>query len=216
MKSITKKFYMLAIVAVVGVVVATAILLHMSKVRNLERLEQEYMTLLDEKMSNVYEDDKCIKYQLTNVSYSVEDITKQSGEYCVSVVIDCSSSYSWDSLTASTEKKLLAYAVEDYVPGSIAGMTRASTGEIFTLYNDNYSGIMVTAYINGSLVLEPEPKNVSSSSSKSNDTLKCKSCGRSFKKGSDNAKSIRKTNMCTSCYKSYKSASDYLKEQPVN
>lgn len=48
-----------------------------------------------------------------------------------------------------------------------------------------------------------------------NNTI-CQVCGREFQKGSQNAKSIRKTNMCTQCYENYRNATDALKELPVN
>lgn len=54
-----------------------------------------------------------------------------------------------------------------------------------------------------------------SSSSGSQNTVKCKSCGRSFKKGSENAKKITRTNMCLNCYNNFKSMQDAINEQPV-
>lgn len=47
-------------------------------------------------------------------------------------------------------------------------------------------------------------------------TVKCESCEHSFKKGSENARSIARTHMCTKCYNSYKELSDWLNEQPVD
>lgn len=35
-------------------------------------------------------------------------------------------------------------------------------------------------------------------------TVSCPICGRDFKKETDNAKSINRTNMCSNCYKNYK------------
>lgn len=55
-----------------------------------------------------------------------------------------------------------------------------------------------------------------SSSTTKNEKIICQACDREFQKGSENAKSIRKTNMCTQCYQNFKNASDYLKELPVN
>ncbi len=55
-----------------------------------------------------------------------------------------------------------------------------------------------------------------SPSSGSTATVTCQSCGRSFQKGSDNAKSINRTNMCSNCYNNFKKATDALKELPVN
>ena len=55
-----------------------------------------------------------------------------------------------------------------------------------------------------------------SSSTAKNEKIICQVCDREFQKGSENAKSIRKTNMCTQCYQNYKNASDYLNELPIN
>lgn len=51
---------------------------------------------------------------------------------------------------------------------------------------------------------------------KDKDLIQCQVCNKEYKQGSENAKSIRKTNMCIQCYQNYKNASDYLKELPVN
>ena len=66
---------------------------------------------------------------------------------------------------------------------------------------------------NGIDYYESTHSKVSSSSDKN--TVECKSCHRKFNKGSDNAKSISRTNMCTNCYKNFDAAQKYLKEQPV-
>ncbi len=60
------------------------------------------------------------------------------------------------------------------------------------------------------------PQDGTNSNSSSTSTIECQVCGREFLKGSDNAKSIRKTNMCTQCYSNYKGASDALNELPQN
>ena len=49
----------------------------------------------------------------------------------------------------------------------------------------------------------------------SSSNVECKSCHRSFQKGSENAKSINRTNMCTDCYNSFKALDHWKKEQPV-
>lgn len=46
--------------------------------------------------------------------------------------------------------------------------------------------------------------------------VKCKSCGKEYKKGSDNASSIARSGMCTNCYNNYKSMQKFLDEQPLN
>lgn len=55
-----------------------------------------------------------------------------------------------------------------------------------------------------------------SGSSSSQNTVKCKSCGRSFKKGSENAKNITQTNMCLNCYNNFNSMQGAINERPVN
>ena len=46
-------------------------------------------------------------------------------------------------------------------------------------------------------------------------TVTCNVCHQEFKKDSNNAKSINRTNMCTNCYNNYKSAQEAAKELPV-
>lgn len=187
--------------------------------QKIEKLKQEYTALLDEKMTNVYEDKDCIEYKLTDISYSVINLEKTAkGYYTVSVVVDCTSN---DPELWSATESLLAYAVEDYVPGNDYKEINASTGDRITLENKNYKDSyygekMLTVNVNGKHVHGPEAHDYSSSSSSSKDTVTCKSCNRKFQKGSENAKSISRTNMCTNCYNNYKGMSDWLKEQPVN
>ncbi|MBP3620103.1 MAG: hypothetical protein J6J24_05560 [Clostridia bacterium] len=50
--------------------------------------------------------------------------------------------------------------------------------------------------------------------SNQSDNVECQVCNREFQAGSENAKSIRKTNMCSQCYKNYKGASGAMKELP--
>ena len=96
---------------------------------------------------------------------------------------------------------------------------------IFTLYNNifNYAGLSMSMIIGPfiigislSILCYVNIADSGSSSTTKNEKIICHVCDREFQKGSENAKSIRKTNMCSQCYKNYKNASDYLKELPVN
>ena len=204
------------IVAIIVGVAAIVVFNNIAEKNKLETLRQEYTAELEERMAGVYDDKDCIEYQLSDISYTVTNIEKAGDHtYTVSVVVDCTST---DPELWSATKSLLAYAVEDYVPGGYNDKFKASTGDTVTLRNENYKDSyfgesMLTVNVNGEHVDGPEAHDYSSSSSK--DTVKCKSCGREFKKGSDNARSISRTNMCTNCYNNYQSMSDYLNEQPV-
>ena len=77
------------------------------------------------------------------------------------------------------------------------------------------TGIMGFVFLLLSLSFLLSAFSPSTNTNREQNNMECKVCGREFQKGSENAKSIRKTNMCTQCYKNYKNASDYLKELPV-
>ena len=74
---------------------------------------------------------------------------------------------------------------------------------------------LVYTYVNGTLVHEPEERDTG----KNSNTLKCSACGKRYKEGSDNAKSIKLTSMCENCYENFKWSQD-IKEEinnfPVN
>lgn len=212
-----KKTVPIIIGAVVLAIVAIVVISKVSESQKIEKLKQEYTALLEEQMSTVYEDKDCIEYKLSDISYSVVDLKKNSGNsYTVSVVVDCTST---DPELWSVTESLLAYAVEKYVPGRSGDTVTMSTGDRITLRNENYKDsyygeYMITVNVNGKHVHGPEAHDYSNSGDK--DTVTCKSCGRKFQKGSENAKSIRRTNMCSNCYQNFKYASDALKEMPVN
>lgn len=212
-----KKIIPIVIVAIVVVIISVVVISNVAESNKIQKLKEEYTALLDERMAGVYEDKDCIEYQLSDISYSVTNLEKTgSGTYTVSVVIDCKSN---DPELWSATESLLAYAVEEYVPGGFNDNVKASTGDTITLRNNNYKDSyygenMVTVNVNGKHVHGPEAHDYSNSGDK--DTVTCKSCGRKFQKGSENAKSIRRTNMCTNCYNNFKNANDALKEMPVD
>lgn len=90
----------------------------------------------------------------------------------------------------------------------------------FNIFHDaGFSGNMVISSLSIGILLAMlcyvNIMNSGSSSTTKNEKIICQVCDREFQKGSENAKSIRKTNMCTDCYRSYKGASDALKELPI-
>jgi uncharacterized protein (UPF0335 family) len=158
---------LVSIAAILAVIVSEYI--HTNNIKKIEKLKQEYTELLDESMSNVYEDKECIKYQLSDISYHVVDIKKYDSKYIVSLAIDCSTA----TYLYSAERDDLARAVRDYVPGKILHDVTASTGDVLTVYNDDNSDIyhgqnMITVHVNGNLTLEPKEQKPLSSNS--NDT----------------------------------------------
>jgi hypothetical protein len=223
-----KKFYGILVIivvvivgAIVGINTIKAKVEAKAEANKIEKLKQEYTELLDERMTNVYEVDYCKEYQLSDISYQVVDMKKTDDSvYTVSIVIDCSSA---NPDLGIGYGEFLAFGVESCVPGyEWDDKIIASTGDEIALRNrdteDTYYGEqMMTVYVNGLLIHEPKEHDYSSSKkSNDKDTVECKSCGKKFQLGSENAKSIRKTNMCTNCYNNFKSVSDYLKEQPVD
>lgn len=65
--------------------------------------------------------------------------------------------------------------------------------------------------------LPNKPIHTSRSSAQSNHALirTYESCDRSFKKGSENYESIKRTNMCTNCYNNFITLKKALDEMPV-
>lgn len=86
-----------------------------------------------------------------------------------------------------------------------------------TVFQANFmAGIGIIGFLFLAISLSVLVHTVSPYTNKEQNNTKCQVCGREFQKGSENAKSIRKTNMCTQCYENYRNAADALKELPVN
>lgn len=151
---------------------------------------------------------------LQKVTYEITKIKKEKGVYILSLQFNCICE---NKDASETTKSLLAYDVED----------------CFDTYDDFYIGKyhcryysddwkngyaykpVVFAYVNDELIHQPEKW----SASDDKDTVKCDVCGKYYKKGSENAKSIQKTNMCENCYSNYKWTQEVKKaidNLPVN
>lgn len=78
------------------------------------------------------------------------------------------------------------------------------------------TGMGIIGFLFLAISLSVLVNTVSPYTNKEQSNTKCQVCGREFQKGSENVKSIRKTNMCTQCYENYRNATDALKELPVN
>ena len=119
-------------------------------------------------MADVYSDDDCIEYQLTDISWEVITLEKTANNtYTVNVVVDCTSS---DPELWSATEGILAFAVEKYVPGGYHDDVKSTTGAIITLRNENvespyYGEYMLTVNVNGNNVHGPKVGEHSKSSS---------------------------------------------------
>ncbi len=172
--------------------------------KKVELLKQEYANMLEESLSQVFDDPTCKEHHLAKVDYAVTGIKKQKtsyGErtYNVSVVIDCTS--------PDCHEGLLAYAVEKHVPGYFEEITM-STGDIIELRNENmddefYGDQMLTVNVNGERVHGPEALIRPSKNKK---VKKCPVCGREFEMGTEDSWSITMNNMCKQCDKNYEYA----------
>ena len=87
-----RKTIPIVIVAIVAVIILAVVSSNVAESNKIQQLKNEYIALLDERMAGVYGDEECIKYQLSDISYSVTNLEKTGkGTYTVSVVVDCTS-----------------------------------------------------------------------------------------------------------------------------
>ena len=79
--------------------------------------------------------------------------------------------------------------------------------------------LVMLALIFGFKIIIDPVIGVEPAKSGSSETVTCKVCDRSFKKGSDNAMSIARSNMCENCHDNFEwrqDVQDYIDNQPVN
>lgn len=125
-KKNTNKYIMIISIIII-IVVGLLIFMNWNNKRNMEVARSEFLERLEENMKDVYEDETSVEYGLTNVTYEIVNISKVDDRYEIRINLNCTSS---KELT-DTEKSLLAYAVEDYVPDSF----EASNGYTVTVRN---------------------------------------------------------------------------------
>lgn len=136
--------------------------------------------------------------QINDISFSVDAVeyNKTSGRYVVNSAWTISYDGDWcwgEPQSVHTHLSLYFYDNEK----------KLSNGKRVDF---NSSGSF-TVVANGASYNEPK---ISYSSSKSDDTVKCKSCGREFEKGTENSKSILWKNMCVQCFENYEAAQNSL------
>lgn len=197
----------LAIVAIVAV----------SNSIKTKTIKEEYSKAIDAKIEEYLSgDDKpqADEMGLTDISYELTKIEKDDGNnlLSVSIYITTDGRADWE-----TAQSLLAYEVEQECFGlSEGGSSDFYLGKYRCSYragswHDYAFHELITTYVDGKKIHYPEIIDTSSSK----DTSKCQVCGKKFNKGSDNAKSISRTNMCSSCYSNFKWTQDAIKEMPV-
>ena len=150
---------------------------------------------------------------LREINYEITNIDKEDGYYVLTLEIDCICK---DTSAHEVSQSLLAFDVE----------------QCFDIHEDFYIGKyhcryfhgasssyayepLVYTYVNGVLVHEPEERDTG----KNSGTLKCSACGKRYKEGSDNAKSIKLSSMCENCYANFKwsqDVKDEINNLPVN
>lgn len=139
------------------------------------------------------------KAGLTDVTYEIKSIDFEDKRYRVQVEIYCTCSEELDD----TAYSLLAYDAENcFRDFEVDGHEVVYYAPALDKYS--YQNMFYT-YVNGELIHQPEEVQ---EEREDKDTLECSSCGRKFKKGSENANSIMLTSMCTNCYENFQWAQD--------
>lgn len=141
---ISKKQICLGIIIIL-IVTFTILFISWKDYHNTEIAENEFIEKIEEQMKDVYKNDRAIEYGLTDVQYEIRDISKVKDTYEISLNLKCKANEN----LSETEKSLLAYAVEDYVPDGF----NASNGYEITVRNSkNGFYQMINTSINGEVV----------------------------------------------------------------
>ena len=156
---------------------------------------------LDKAIPKIYNDKLWKSYKLSDLSYSLD-----YGTGTLFVTIDCKGPDPLVDPTGDPSPNFnLSMMLRDYIPNFL----------------DDYPPQKLTFIIsrkiklNGYTIYSDDDMFHPTVTTDSSSNVECKSCHRSFQKGSENAKSINRKNMCTDCYNSFKALDHWKKEQPV-
>ena len=168
------------------------------------KYKKAYKSQLDKAIPKIYNDKLWKSYKLSDLSYSL-DYGKGLYRCTLYVTIDCKGPDPLVDPTGDLSPNFnLCKMLQKYMP---EGASYCSPeGWILKVSED----IKLNGY-----TINPDYGTFDTTVTDSSSNVECKSCHRSFQKGSENAKSINRTNMCTDCYNSFKALDHWKKEQPV-
>lgn len=221
----------ISLVILAGLIISGIIFANQQEQKKADDIRAAYTEQIDAKIAaylNCSESEKSYEqreFGIYDVSVEVNGIVKEKTEnqYVINAAVSVQT-----HITAldETDRSLISHDVKNRVlrlaeknglagDFTLAGQKCTYTpsgsvdGNTVSLY-----GEQITVYINGQGSHTPETTTMELDNDK--DTVQCQVCGNKYKKDSDNAKSINRTNMCSSCYNNYKTLSDALDEAPVN
>ena len=163
--------------------------------------KKAYKAELDKAIPKIYNDKLWKSYKLSDLSYSLD-----YGKGTLFVTIDCEGPDPLVDPTGDPSPNFnLSMMLRDYIPNFLSNYPPEKL--TFIISRD--------IKLNGYTIYSDYDMFHPTVTADSSSNVECKSCHRSFQKGSENAKSINRTNMCTDCYNSFKALDHWKKEQPV-
>ena len=163
--------------------------------------KKAYKAELDKAIPKIYNDKLWKSYKLSDLSYSLD-----YGKGTLFVTIDCKGPDPLVDPTGDPSPNFnLSMMLRDYIPNFLSNYPPEKL--TFIISRD--------IKLNGYTIYSDYDMFHPTVTADSSSNVECKSCHRSFQKGSENAKSINRTNMCTDCYNSFKALDHWKKEQPV-
>lgn len=210
----------LAVILIIGFIVVGK---NVSRNKAVEEIEAAFPALVDDKIAAFLEENKdntsenyAADYVLLRLDYEIQNITYEDGRYTIwlDIFADCKPSLEWEQAgTRLKWEKVIEYLVGDvedcFIIGErtdnyfdVAGYRCSYELPLVSKYTEKGTtsyGKMFFTRVNGEMINQPLELKVSSDK----DTKECQVCGQKFKNGSENAKSIEKTNMCANCYDNF-------------
>ena len=197
MKNKKRRIWLIIVVLVLTIIMIPKISEHIK----IEGYKKTYKAQLDAVIPEIFGNKIWKKYKLSGISYSLSVKKRSHYGHYLYATIDCKS-----PTPLSFDARLdLACELYDYLPRQIDGVNTLDAEVLLDVKN---KGKEIIDEITST-------KELLASIENNNSNVECKSCHRSFQKGSENAKSINRTNMCTDCYNSFKALDHWKKEQPV-
>lgn len=169
------------------------------------KYKKAYKAELDKAIPKIYNDKLWKSYKLSDLSYSLR-YGEGSNKGALFVTIDCKGPDPLVDPTGDPSPNFnLSMMLRKYIPLDLSNYVPQKL--FFYISRD--------IKLNGYTIYSDYDMFHPTVTADSSSNVECKSCHRSFQKGSENAKSINRTNMCTDCYNSFKALDHLKKEQPV-
>lgn len=192
-------FFFLIIIIVIGMFAGSLISAEIES-RDTEIIKSEFIKACEERLGEIYSQECCIRYGLTDIKFEIIDCVKtryglfdKNEYYLVSLRVDCTTTDEIDK----TERALVGYDVINCLPEDFLSSTDNNVSMNVKSYEHEYAYLeeMVYLYVNEELTFSPELAGELITS----EGITCPNCGTAFRYGTAGARMISEYRHCNIC-----------------